>query len=353
MDRFYTILQYSHYLIFLLGGIQTGWAQQPIIWEAYGHVGALTSHKQDRAVAEHPLWGAELTLSRQATGKKLWQLAHGLPQMGLTLRARNIGNASVYGYDLAVVPFLEFNVWRTKSTTLQVKHGTGLSYLSKQYEPVQNPTNQLISTRFNAISLLNIGLLVRGNAHLDLKMGVELSHESNSNLRQPNAGLNTVALYSGIRYYPNKKLTGIAPVSVNRCRREWRGYVGTAFGLYGQESSGLLTAVPQAEALLLFQHDIRFRAAGGFELLFPNGEPDQLAVKIGEEVLFGHLGIRYQIGTYLFDRGNNGPVFEKIGLAYYPLPLVNHVARTFCVGTSLKAHGLRAAFVELNAGYVF
>ena len=340
-------------LLGLLAGHQSG-AQPGLAVEAYGQVGSLRTRTSDRTLLQRPVWGAELTLSRQTTGRAAWQRAHGLPQMGLTLRGRSLGNASVYGYDLALVPFLEFNVWQTKRTILQIKHGTGIGYATKRHETVENPNNQLISTAFNAVSLINIGLLVRGNDYVDLKVGVEISHESNGNLRQPNEGLNTGTFYAGMRYYPGRKLTAVTRLPIERHRHEWRGYVGTAIGLYGAEDKGQLRTVPQLEALVLFQHDIRFRAIGGLEVGFLNG-PDgyQLGLKLGEEVLFGHVGIRYQVGTYLHDPANSGPVFEKIGMAWYPLPLVNDVAHKFSIGTSLKAHGLRAAFIEINAGYVF
>ena len=331
-----------------------GQAQPGLVVEAYGQWGSLLAHINQQAVTERAVWGGELTISRQTSGQAVWQRAHGLPQMGLTLRGRNLGNPLVYGHDLALVPFLEFNLWQTKYTTLQIKHGTGIGYVTKPFNATENPANRLISTAINAVSLINVGLLVRGSEHVDTKIGLEVSHESNSNIRQPNEGLNTLTFYAGLRYYPYRKRTPVPPLFMDRHRHEWRGYVGTAVGLYGAENSGQLRAVPQVEGLVLFQHDIRFRAVAGVELGLLNGAGNyQLGLKIGEEVLFGHVGIRYQVGTYLHDADRNGPVFEKIGIGWYPLPLVNDVAGRFSIGTSLKAHGLRAAFVEINAGYVF
>ncbi|MBD2702874.1 acyloxyacyl hydrolase [Spirosoma sp. BT702] len=327
-------------------------AQQRLIWEAYGHIGGLTSRQREPQVDTKAVWGTELTVSRQTTGKQFWQRAHGFPEMGLTLRWRNLGNTSMYGSDVALVPFLAFSLWRSRVATLQLKHGTGLAYFTRQYDVAANPNNQLISTRLNAVSLLNLGLLVHATSQLDLKVGVELNHASNGNLRQPNSGLNTITAYAGLRYVPGQWVE-VLRESVLRRRHNWRGYACTAFGIFQSADSSRLAVLPQLEGGILFEHDVRFRASAGLEIGYHPDDVYQLGVKVGEEVLFGHLAIRYQLGAYLNRPVEGSRIYEKVGIAWYPFRLRNNIPDRLNFGTALKAHGLRAAFIEVSAGYVF
>ncbi|GAB3998395.1 hypothetical protein GCM10028807_45960 [Spirosoma daeguense] len=329
-----------------------GYAQKGFMYEIYGHVGSLMSRQKESNIDVAAIRGAELTISRQTSGAKPWQRAHNFPEMGLSLRWRDIGNNVVYGNDLAVVPFLAFTVWHTPFATLQLKHGTGLAYFTRRYNAEHNPENRLISTRLNAVSLLNLGLILHATSRLDLKVGLEMSHASNGNLRQPNSGLNTISTYLGLRYVPGQQLV-IDREPMLRRRNNWRMYAGTAFGVFRAADSSRLIVSPQAEGGVLFEHDVRFRASGGLELMRDPEKGVQLGLKIGEEVLFGHLAICYQLGTYLITPVAGSRIYEKVGLAWYPFQLRNDMPEKLSIGTSLKAHGLRAAFIELNAGYVF
>lgn len=344
-------MPYFFCFLLLTGLVFQSRGQNRITLESYAHFGTILSPASRPAGTDRFLGGGEFTVSRPTTGTKVWQLAHGLPRIGLTARVRKVGNSIVYGHDFAVVPFVEFNLWRLKKATLQVKHGTGLAYASRKFDAINNPDNQLIGSHFNFVSLLNAGFLLHGSESFDLKTGVELSHASNGNFAQPNTGLNTVAVYAGLRYYPGKKKADPVPAPLIRRRHQWRWAVGGSVGFYDAPEQGRLQTVPQLNASVLFQHDLRFRALAGVETFFENRP--QIGLRVGEEVLIGHLGIQYLVGLTVLNPPAAHPVYEKIGIAWYPQPLTDQMAHQFYVGTALKANGFRAAFVELTSGYVF
>lgn len=296
-------------------------------------------------------YGFTLDLNRQTGGESYWQADHKYPQMGLQMAGRVFPNSDVLKNAFTLIPYLEFNVWKTSFGTLQIKHGTGLVYVLGN---LKNPDQSLLGSKLNAATMLDAGYQLRSKSALELKIGVLVSHISNGNLVRPNAGLNSWLTYANLVYFPknklNTRLSFVKQVPIKR----WRFRAGAAVGFFDyRKVENRIQRNLQLSLLAFYQHSTRFRTGAGLEVgRLISKNKMQPAAYLEEEVLFGHLVTRYGLGTYLTQPlPGESRTYEKVGIAWYPGKLKNQIAHGFSIGTNIKAHGFRAAHVEVALGY--
>ncbi|WP_373511533.1 acyloxyacyl hydrolase [Persicitalea sp.] len=319
------------------------------IQAGFQHGNAVTSHQNSDPAQQY---GFTLDLNRQTSGEKYWQADHKYPQIGLQLAGRFFPGNRILKNNFTLIPYLEFNVWKSDLGTLQVKHGTGLAYVSGD---LLNSDQPLLGTRLNAATMLDLGYQFKSKTALEIKVGALVSHLSNGNTVQPNAGLNSALAYINLAYFPGNKLDVRRPLAVITDFKRWRFRIGSAVGFHDYTREHYLLHKNWQVSLLAFrQHTTRFRTGLGLETgRLGSGSKVQPAVYLEEEVLIGHLVTRYGLGAYLTQPlPNEGRIYEKVGIAWYPGKLENQIAQGFSVGTNIKAHGFRAAHVEVTAGFL-
>ncbi|WP_373330746.1 acyloxyacyl hydrolase [Salmonirosea aquatica] len=298
-------------------------------------------------------YGFVLEINQQTSGEKYWQADHRYPQMGLQISARGFPGTSGPGSVFVLIPYLEFNVAESKVGQWQIKHGTGLAYVTGDFERMQKVP---LGSKLNASSILDIGYQFKTRARFAGKVGIVASHISNGNLVRPNAGLNSWLGYGQLVYFPFGELPTRIPYKLATDFRRWRYRFYLADGLYDyKKSENQIQQNIQAGLLVFYQHSTRFRTGAGLELgRVGKGEKTQLAGYLEEEVLFAHLVTRYGFGVYLTPPiADESRTYAKVGIAWYPCELQKQIANGFSIGATIKAHGFRAAHVELAAGYTF
>ncbi|MCE7042421.1 acyloxyacyl hydrolase [Dyadobacter sp. CY312] len=300
------------------------------------------------------LYGFSIDINKATYGEHIWQIAHKYPQMGIQFTATKSAEMMV-GNQFSLIPYLEFNIWKSNFGTLQIKHGTGLAYVTRRHHQTSNPENKLLGTKLNAASIIDLGYLIKLGSALNVKAGFSLGHISNGNLVQPNAGLNSITGYGTMLYYfdgkSHEEKRENAPIQIKR----WRYRFAAITGLYDYDKvTKNLHTNNQLSLLAFYQHGMRFRTGLGTEVSQLNrGSATATAIYAEEEVLIGHLVTRYGIGLYVLNPDEKSLLYEKVGIAWYPFPLKNQVAEKFSIGTAIKAHAFRAAHVEIAAGYTF
>lgn len=111
------------------------------------------------------------------------------PKTGVSLALSNFGNLDSLGIGLSVMPFVEFNAFRSKR--LKVHSAMGLSYFNKIYDPVTNPNNKGITTDLAWSFRLFMNYQFLSGQKMDWRAGVGYFHHSNGHTRLPNQGLNS------------------------------------------------------------------------------------------------------------------------------------------------------------------
>ena len=313
----------------------------------YGEVATTT---QDRKESQQ--YGFTLDLNRQTNGESYWQADHKYPQMGLQMTGRFFPESDILKSAFTLIPYLEFNVWKTNFGTLQIKHGTGLAYVSGNLKSAEQ---SLLGSRLNAATMLDAGYQFKSKSAIELKIGFLASHISNGNLIRPNAGLNSWLTYANLVYFPSHKLNAQPIFEKELPTKRWRFRAGVVIGFYDyRKEEKRIERNLQLSLLAFYQHSTRFRTGAGLEVgRLNSGKKIQPAACLEEEVLFGHLVTRYGLGAYLTQPlPGEARTYEKVGIAWYPGKLKNQIVQGFSIGTNIKAHGLKAAHVEVTLEYL-
>lgn len=333
-----------------------GISQENFSYALMPFAGKFISHKDLRTASESYQYGVVAEISKETFGKKYWQYAHNYPKMGLHIEARNLGNSKQYGNAYSLIPYLEFSLKKWKRASLSLRHGTGLSFVSKKYNELTNPTNQLIGSAINATSFIGMNYQFSITNKVDLKLGGFVKHISNGSLQLPNAGTNSLSAYAGIAYYPLRIYHQYQTFLPYRDFSKWRYKIETAMGLYHYaKQSHTIEHNWQAGFLIFRQHNSRFRTGVGTEFgyLASKNYKIQPTIYLEEEVQFKNISTIYQFGTYLANTRQPGEkYYSKIGIAYYPLSK-SIIPCGWYIGSALKAHNYKAAHVELSTGFVF
>lgn len=300
-----------------------------------------------------PITGFALDLNKKTNGLKYWQSDHKYPQSGLQVLFRDFKKNSPYQYTISIIPYLEFNLLKTTSLAIQLKHGTGLAYVLGHS---RSNENSLLGSKLNASSIIDLGLFVNAGNHFSIKPGLMLSHISNGNLVKPNSGVNSLLGYIQFCYFPGSKSIELLKNEKISTPRKWALEYRLSFGLSDlNKTDKTLGLTMQHLVMQTYQHNTRFRSGLGSELIH-DAAFDNIAVSVyaEENVLIGHLVTRYGLGVYI----NQGPIsssrfYEKVGVAWYPFKLKNATGKGFSIGADIKAHKFTAAHVDLNLGYLF
>lgn len=133
-------------------------------------------------------FGFDLTSSRYLKSKTGWERYLNFPRWGLMLQYRNYRSnklGSAYGILMQYI----FHANLAKNFYWEFNPAAGIGYLPKKFDPISNPSNRLIGSRYN------VGLYIRTGLRYDFgKLGViggfSLSHYSNGHSSLPNFGVN-------------------------------------------------------------------------------------------------------------------------------------------------------------------
>lgn len=301
----------------------------------------------------HLQQGVIYSISKQTTGKKYYQYAHNYPNLGLSIAYRSLGNTAVYGHAISIIPYVSFSVLQNKNSSLFIKHGVGVAYLTKKFDINNNPKNEFIGSHFNAGADFMIGFQQKISKKLDFKIGAVIHHYSNGSVKNPNKGMNILSGLVGITYVANRKFERIKYPN-EKVKRRFRYRIGGGLGFY--RNVGLNQPVRntfQTHAMVFYQYNTRFRTGLGLEYFYLNKAKQPLSLYLENEVQFANITTRYGFGYYFGKRPapTKEAFYSKIGACAF-LNLKNKIPDGFYIGAYLKAHGFSAAHIEITVGYL-
>ena len=120
-----------------------------------------------------------------------WGRFYNFPEIGITSLYGNAGNNSVFGHQLSLLSFITFNIFNKSKATHQLRVGLGTSYFSERFNKINNPTNNVISSRFSWDFRTTLYRTIFQKNKFALKLGVGIAHQSNSHTKIPNKGMNS------------------------------------------------------------------------------------------------------------------------------------------------------------------
>ena len=322
----------------------------------------------------------ELAISKQLNGKKPWEYSHHYPFLGFAFAYNNIGNDSVLGKAYSMLPFIEIPIAGGKNLisgstgfSASFRVGSGLAWLTKHYDVVENPTNNVIASHGNNITQFTFTGQYKASDKLTFTLGGSLTHYSTGAVRVPNLGINIPAARFGIRYQPMPYARSeyLKPPASTILKK----YVFNAeAGLGFQESyppHGPMYHVYLLEfsaGRMLARWDLLSlgvqcnykESAYTFnrqQEIYPDHyftNSSAVAGFVKNDFLFGNIGIAVDLGYYFF---HPSPLqiqfYQKLGM-YYAFPIQKKESATrITTGVYLVAGDFTADFVSVDIGFRF
>jgi hypothetical protein len=332
----------------------------------------------------------ELNLSLQTAGKRNWHQLYHFPQVGMALFYGYLGNNAVFGQNIALVPNLTFHKPVGRIFSLEFQFGMGLSYFTKHYDAITNPTNNVIGASITNITYLLLdGSFKLGN-HLNLNAGLSAFHCSDGHYQLPNLGANIPSVNLGVSYFPQGRPTLFKKDSIPAPQRKLLFTAGFGYGRHEFGSATKATGGPKYNVFQgMFYLSKRWRKicnlhAGIFvtyyadyydyivnQELFDSKQQLRSTIVtlfIGNEFMIGKFGLVVQSGVNVYtpflkkiyenqpSNPSDGFVIymsTKLGIQYYLFDPSCSTHRNCFLGIYLKAKSGEADFAQLAAGYTF
>ena len=147
----------------------------------------------------------EINVQQLTYGKHKWERAYGYPILGISLFYSGLGNSEELGQAFALMPFINFPLYREKNFKIGFRFALGIGYLTNKFDRLNNYTNLAIGSHLNAAVNLQFEARYRINPWLTASAGICLQHFSNGSLKTPNYGVNAPLVNLGIAFKPAKE----------------------------------------------------------------------------------------------------------------------------------------------------
>ena len=320
----------------------------------------------------------EVGYSQKVSGKKSWHKIYHFPEVGLSFLGINLGNPLVLGQGFSVAPHFSQTLFTHKKFHFQYTLGASLSYVSKPYHRISNPTNNVLGSHLNNYSFAQGTFYHQISDKTEIYYGLRISHFSNGNTSIPNLGINIPTATLGVKYHfaptspPEKRLDSFSQKS-NKTRQfshispSFRVAVGiTEKGTGGGPkypiylASFSLNSVWRNQLRLKIGTEWFYNAAQ--KELIDNQEYNLNAtqnaiggiVYVGGEFLIGKIGLLAQSGPYIKKPYQQQHLlYTKLGFQFY---LKNQNITTKnqpFIGVYVHSHTGEADFTELGLGWNF
>lgn len=322
------------------------------------------------------LWGQELGLRFQTTGRRDWHAWQRYPAFGVSVVHFHFGDGSHSdGYGL--LPNLSVPVIRKGWFTAFFRLGTGLARVTEPYDYFKNPGQNAIGSCWNNITQFRLGGEVRLSNHFRLNAGAALSHFSNGGAALPNYGINLFSGYTGLVWSPHpiREPDFLPARTEKRATKRFGGSMQSGLAIIEYAVfDGPKYPVWTAAAAGYFHFNRVNRVVAGIDYEFNKAVYEfgrqtgdfeteaaarrgatRLAVFLADEFLFGPIGVQVQMGRYIggdLNRFVFKPNYSKLTTRYY-FPAFSGTSFQPHVGISLKAHAFTAEYISMTAGLAF
>jgi hypothetical protein len=132
-----------------------------------------------------PSYMAELMVGKVRNGYKDWHHKLNYPEVGVSMLLAAFGDADIFGHAIGVFPHITLYPGAYKKWGYLFRIGAGAAYLTNPYHPVDNPTNNAISTNLNSLIQFRSGIWAQLNNQTKISLLGSLTHFSNGKYKSP------------------------------------------------------------------------------------------------------------------------------------------------------------------------
>lgn len=289
--------------------------------------------------------GTEIRYGWQTDEGDEWAAYYGYPSFGVGFYTGFIGDPDVFGNPNALYGWMNFPITNGERRNIfSINPALGLTYNLAPYDPRSNPDNDAIGGKMAVYFNLAFQFAYRLTREMDLNYGVDFTHFSNGRTLTPNWGLNMFGINVGLLYHYNadqhrvtkdpfgqqvlqsrfRRSTAKAPEKIRESSIEVYLAAGTT-QTYEEAGSDIHYFNFSGALDYVYRFDTIHAATVGFDYFydeslsynFPDSSDHYLiGVHAGYDFNFWKMLVRLQVGTYLTDDRNKGPVFIRPAIRY-------------------------------------
>ncbi len=344
-----------------------------------------------------PVLGAEFGIEYPTQGEKNWHHYFNMPTYGYALTYLNLGEDDRLGSAIALYPYLDIPLVRTKAVDFNFSNGVGIAYVTKydkttSSNPDPNPATNadasyLIGSPANIFfkSGLNISwrpvTQIRSdddelNSRYTINAGLSWMHLSNGNISSPNTGINMwganltlkhtpMAVSDVLRQKPEDLLhiisldiTGTAGIREFYRLEDQKYVVGNLNVLAYYQAANIYKIGLGVDAFYdeVFQYNHVGNYYSGESSKYDGlYDPSDIlhsvrgGVCLSNEFVFGRTSAAFDAGYYVYDniKADNENMYYRFALKY-------RFTTHFFGAAAIKTHELtNAEFFTLGVGYSF
>jgi hypothetical protein len=331
-----------------------------------GHYGFIIAHHSSIAyLVKGHIYGGEMNYIFRTDGCKPWQQCHNYPEIGFCAVYLYLANPQELGNLGAVYPFINLRLNKPeKKVSLKLRLGTGFACITKPFDRLTNPKNELIGSHVNGFVNIRLHTSIALSSALRLEAGIGLSHASNGAYTTPNLGLNMATVKAGLGYTFGNKACIYKRDSLSKYQKQWHPVIIGTVGFKELETplGSRYTAYGiQFNLYRRVTHKSSF--GGGIEAAYNEatktvwhddsvssptfGQIAQVGAKVGYAFNIDRLSLPIEFGVYVFKKQEyNGLFFHRIGFRYM-------VTKHIMANVTLLTHWAKADYFEWGMGYQF
>jgi hypothetical protein len=343
------------------------------------HTGHILKHSERLKIGnDQRIWAQEINFDYQTWGKHDWNAWKHFPSFGLALVQVNF-TEKAHGRAFAALPNLSIPIVSCDRWDVRFRLGTGLGWITQPFDYISNPNENAIGSHLNNMVQMRTTARWRPAKlpHFQLVGGGVFTHFSNGGAHRPNFGLNLPSFYLGAQYSPRamSKSDFSAPkTSKKQPKHRFAALFQTGIG-FGEVQIGGGPSYPiYSNSLGVGRYfskinrgfvglDWERHVGIAYWLAHADGQTDESKYRaastrwlgwVGDEFLFGPLGIHLQTGVSLSKKSEFVPFFlyNKLAFRYYLMRFPRTDLRPW-VGLYLKSHIITAEYISFSTGISF
>lgn len=298
---------------------------------------------------------------KKTTGSNDWEQLYNFPEYGFSFFYSSLGNDSVFGHEYALYPYFNLDIVSGNRVSLYNQIGVGLSYITEKFDLKENYKNVVVGSHFNIHFNTKFGLKFQLTEKFSFHTGLSFDHFSNGNTHEPNIGINSLTLYSGLDFLVGKKveMNKHQLVPYNR-QHEWKVFYSVG-GKHARalDSHFYFTSSVSAE----FNRSLSrvFYVGAGADVFYDSSTETELkadktttfnkkddfrtGIHISQKVVYNRLSLELQEGVYIWlvDKVEHNVMYNR-GIIGYTL------SDRFSLRIAMKSHLHILDYPEIGIG---
>ncbi len=303
----------------------------------------------------------ELGISYYGDSSKHWKKWYKNAHWGISLLYTKMGNPSQIGNVIGLSPFFNFPIFTKNKSSIGFELGTGLAYVSKPFDLINNYKNVAIGSKLNIFLRGYFTYCYKINSHIRISLGAGITHISNGALKVPNLGLNVLSTKIQLSYYLQKAQTNLASKTkdellFNNSQKIHQVNLG-----FGKKQIQIDNKINYLITSFQYQYGWYYKRYFISQFIIDyNNNPsikkeinaksklvnNRLALGFTQDFLIHRLSVVLTNAAYIINANPKQKFYTKLGIKYY-------FKRNFTCSLSLKTHLNKADFIETSIGYVF